>query len=163
MKGDAITIQHPMHDTFLLTETAMFQEALARADSDETDSNEARKIGWKSTIVTAVNNAPLLEDVTLGGDVIVRVPMTDTTFMLPPGTIVKNASFNADGKFTDDYSLVVRYVVVSDLASLHRKEQHRAVWIALTMAVNTSKKGLEIDQNATPKTKGPAFTLRKRD
>lgn len=108
MNGDAITIQHPMLDTFLITEPAKFSAALGFADNEES-TNQSRQITWQSTMVKAIEEAALLETVTIGEEEIdpqIEIPMTDTTFMLPKGISVNNASFNDKGKFHDLCSLV---------------------------------------------------------
>ena len=175
--GNSITIQHPMHDTFLLTQPDGFSEALAAADVKGA-TTAARDVGLKSTFVMAVKNAPLLEEITLGTDQHdpkVDVPMTDTTIMFPDGISVNNASFNTEGKFNDPYSLVTRFMAVSDFVDdsefdtydsdkkhHERSEQHGALWAVFTMALEETKKELELGKTP-PKPKGRAkFSFSKR-
>ena len=64
-KGDAITIQHPMHDTFMFTMPVGFSAALGDADGEVT--NSARKIALSTTMRKAIDGALLTETVNVGG------------------------------------------------------------------------------------------------
>ena len=163
-----------MHDTFMFTKPLDFSTALGVADKDKVVTNSARSVALSTTMRKAMDGALLTENVTLGevedGDV--ELPMTDTTFMLPEKTTVNNASFNADGHFADRYSLVTRYLQLSDFASktafedydaadqhTARSSQHASIWVVFTMGVNKTTKDLDTKKTHSPAPKGAAFSL----
>ena len=168
-----------MLDTFLITEPDKFSAALGFADNEES-TNQSRQITWQSTMVKAIEEAALLETVTIGEEEIdpqIEIPMTDTTFMLPKGISVNNASFNDKGKFHDLCSLVSRYVSVSDfvddtefesyksvsLEKMHNKRmtQHGAFWVVFTMGVNKTEINLNHMRGRARVSKGTAFSFKK--
>ena len=92
--------------------------------------------------------------------------------MLPEKTTVNNASFNADGLFADRYSLVTRYLSLSDFSDTSafqgyqpaeqntaRSTQHASIWVVFTMGVNKTTKDLDTKKTHSPAPKGAAFSL----
>ena len=164
-----------MHDTFMFTKPVDFSVALGAADLDAT--NSARKIALSTTMHRAMDGALLTETFNLGAEDVddtVELPMTDTTYILPAEkTTVNNALFNTDGNSADKYSLVTRYLSLSDFvekttfevsdttAEQHnaRSSQHASAWVVFTMGVNKTKNDIDTKRRLSPTPKGAAFSF----
>mmetsp|Transcript_54396 Transcript_54396/g.115540 ORF Transcript_54396/g.115540 Transcript_54396/m.115540 type:complete len:474 (+) Transcript_54396:6-1427(+) len=169
-RGDALTVQHPLQDSFFLTRCEPFSMAVARADKaggDDDDNLRARlRLALEDRRAQLVDAACLSEQATLLGaqSCPVTVPMSETTYLFPDGLTCNNQSFNDEGTFEDEdkWSLVPKFIQVNDMVSdaefegfdvegRHeaRRSQHGAVWVGFTMAVDKP------DKDSGPKKKTP--------